>query len=140
MKDGLMVLDILAHHPSTAKFVATKLARHFVSEHSAARLGRSRGGCVHQEQRRHPGSIASNFLSPEFNSAEAYRAKISGPLNSLSVPSELLAVKPLAVHNRISGSRAWVSRSTAFRRKMVVRTLLKAGCRRGRCWNVSTLG
>src|ERR1043166_6014377 len=31
MKDGLMVLDILAHHPSTAKFIATKLVRHFVS-------------------------------------------------------------------------------------------------------------
>src|SRR5689334_23928845 len=32
MKDGLMVLDILAHHPSTAKFIATKLVRHFVSD------------------------------------------------------------------------------------------------------------
>src|SRR6266404_7513202 len=31
-KDGLMVLDILAHHPATAKFVATKLVRHFVSD------------------------------------------------------------------------------------------------------------
>ena len=31
-KDGLMVLDILAHHPSTAKFIATKLVRHFVSD------------------------------------------------------------------------------------------------------------
>src|SRR6266849_422276 len=31
-KDGLIVLDILAHHPSTAKFIATKLVRHFVSD------------------------------------------------------------------------------------------------------------
>src|SRR5881227_2370807 len=31
-KDGLMVLDILAHHPATAKFIATKLVRHFVSD------------------------------------------------------------------------------------------------------------
>src|ERR1051325_10002278 len=32
MKDGLTVLDILAHHPATAKFVATKLVRHFVTD------------------------------------------------------------------------------------------------------------
>jgi uncharacterized protein (DUF1800 family) len=32
VKDGLTVLDILAHHPSTAKFIATKLVRHFVSD------------------------------------------------------------------------------------------------------------
>src|SRR5437870_6954212 len=31
-KDGLMVLDIVAHHPATAKFIATKLVRHFVSD------------------------------------------------------------------------------------------------------------
>src|SRR5207244_3380625 len=30
MKDGLMVLDILAHQPATAKFIATKLVRRFV--------------------------------------------------------------------------------------------------------------
>ncbi|HEX5965406.1 MAG TPA: DUF1800 domain-containing protein, partial [Pyrinomonadaceae bacterium] len=32
IKDGLMVLDILARHPSTAKYVATKLSRYFVSD------------------------------------------------------------------------------------------------------------
>lgn len=31
-KDGLMVLDILAHSPATARYIATKLARHFVSD------------------------------------------------------------------------------------------------------------
>jgi uncharacterized protein (DUF1800 family) len=30
--DGLKVIDILAHHPSTAKFLATKLVRRFVSD------------------------------------------------------------------------------------------------------------
>src|SRR6185369_200471 len=32
MKDGLMVLDILAHHPATAKFIATKLVRRFIAD------------------------------------------------------------------------------------------------------------
>jgi uncharacterized protein (DUF1800 family) len=37
-KDGLMVLDILAHSPATAKFIATKLVRHFVSDTPPAGL------------------------------------------------------------------------------------------------------
>src|SRR5262249_41903932 len=32
IKDGEMVIDILAHHPSTAKFISTKLVRKFVSD------------------------------------------------------------------------------------------------------------
>ena len=32
MRDGEQVLDLLAAHPSTAKFIATKLARRFVSD------------------------------------------------------------------------------------------------------------
>ena len=32
VEDGEMVLDILAQHPSTAQFIATKLARRFVSD------------------------------------------------------------------------------------------------------------
>src|SRR5262249_33173795 len=32
VEDGEMVLDIVARHPSTARFIATKLARRFVSD------------------------------------------------------------------------------------------------------------
>jgi uncharacterized protein (DUF1800 family) len=32
IEDGEKVIDILAHHPSTARFIATKLVRYFVSE------------------------------------------------------------------------------------------------------------
>ena len=32
MKDGEQLIDMLAHHPSTAKFISTKLARRFVSD------------------------------------------------------------------------------------------------------------
>jgi uncharacterized protein (DUF1800 family) len=38
VNDGLMVLDILAHHPSTAKFIATKLTHHFVSDNPSPAL------------------------------------------------------------------------------------------------------
>jgi uncharacterized protein (DUF1800 family) len=33
IRDGEQVVDMLAGHPSTARFISTKLARHFVSDH-----------------------------------------------------------------------------------------------------------
>ena len=61
-KDGLMVLDILARHPATAKFVATKLARYFVSDNPPPALVDRVAGCFHQEQRRYSRDVASDFF------------------------------------------------------------------------------
>ncbi len=47
-KDGEQVLDILARHPSTAKFISTKLARRFVGDERVEALS--------GHQRRPPGS------------------------------------------------------------------------------------
>jgi uncharacterized protein (DUF1800 family) len=78
-KDGLMVLDILAHHPSTAKFIATKLVRHFVSDDPPPALVDR----VAQTYLKTDGDIREMlrtiFFSPEFNSPEAYRAKVKRP-------------------------------------------------------------
>jgi hypothetical protein len=79
VKDGLMVLDILAHHPSTAKFIATKLVRHFVSDEPPAALVDR----VAQTYTKTDGDIREMlraiFSSPEFNSPAAYRAKVKRP-------------------------------------------------------------
>ena len=45
-----MVLDILARHPSTAKSIATKLVRYFVSDNPPVGISRSRRGNIHKEQ------------------------------------------------------------------------------------------
>ena len=78
-KDGLMVLDILAHHPATAKFIATKLVRHFVSDDPPPALVDR----VAQTFLKTEGDIRevlkAIFFSPEFNSAAAYRAKVKRP-------------------------------------------------------------
>jgi uncharacterized protein (DUF1800 family) len=79
IKDGLAVLEILAHSPATAKFVATKLVRHFVvDEPPAALIDR-----VAASYTRSDGDIREMlrtiFFSPEFNSAQAYRGKIKRP-------------------------------------------------------------
>ncbi|HTD84987.1 MAG TPA: DUF1800 domain-containing protein, partial [Candidatus Binatia bacterium] len=79
MKDGLMVLDILSHHPSTAKFIATKLVRRFVADEPPAALVDR----VAQTFLKTDGDIREMlrtiFYSPEFNSQDAYRAKVKRP-------------------------------------------------------------
>jgi uncharacterized protein (DUF1800 family) len=79
INDGLMVLDILSHHPSTAKFIATKLVRRFVADDPPPALVDR----VAQTFLKTDGDIREMlrtiFFSPEFNSQDAYRAKIKRP-------------------------------------------------------------
>src|SRR5205085_5608104 len=79
VKDGLMVLDILAHHPSTAKFIATKLARRFVSDNPSPALVSHVADVFLKTDGDIRETLRAIFTSPEFNSAEAYRAKIKRP-------------------------------------------------------------
>jgi uncharacterized protein (DUF1800 family) len=77
--DGEQVLDILAKHPSTATFMATKLTRRFVSdtppqalvERVAARF-RDTVGDLREVMR-------TILTSPEFLSPDAYRAEVKTP-------------------------------------------------------------
>jgi uncharacterized protein (DUF1800 family) len=79
-QDGVRVIDILSNHPSTARFIATKLARRFVSDdpppalvERAVRTFRDTNGDIRKV-------MVTIIVSPEFFSAEAYRAKIKTPL------------------------------------------------------------
>jgi uncharacterized protein (DUF1800 family) len=77
--DGEQVLDILAKHPSTARFISTKLVRRFVSDtpppalvdRAAARF-RETDGNIREVLR-------TILTSPEFFAADAYRAKVKTP-------------------------------------------------------------
>ena len=79
MKDGLMVLDILAHHPSTAKFIAYKLVRHFVSDNPPTSLVDSVATTYNKTDGDIREMLRTIFFSPEFNSPGNYRAKIKRP-------------------------------------------------------------
>jgi len=79
VKDGLMVLDILAHHPSTAKFISTKLARYFVSDNPSPELVARVAGAFQKSDGDIRKTLRAIFDSPEFNSPLAYRAKIKTP-------------------------------------------------------------
>ena len=79
IKDGLMVLDILAHHPSTAKFIATKLVRYFVADDPPKALVDRAAATFTKTDGDIRETLKTIFLSKEFNSTESYRAKIKRP-------------------------------------------------------------
>ncbi|HKB68870.1 MAG TPA: DUF1800 domain-containing protein [Pyrinomonadaceae bacterium] len=79
IKDGLTVLDILAHSQATAKFVATKLVRHFVSDSPPPGLVDRVAATFTKTDGDIREVLRAIFFSPEFNSADAYRAKIKRP-------------------------------------------------------------
>jgi uncharacterized protein (DUF1800 family) len=78
-QDGLAAIDILAHHPSTAKFISTQLARKFVADDPPAALV----GRMAQTFTRTDGDLRAvmqtMFESPEIFSEGAFQAKIRSP-------------------------------------------------------------
>ncbi len=78
-KDAEIVIKMLAKHPSTARFLSTKLARKFVSDNPPQSLIDR----LSQTYLKSDGDLRavyqSLFTSPEFWSAESYRAKIKTP-------------------------------------------------------------
>jgi uncharacterized protein (DUF1800 family) len=82
-RDGEDVLDILASHPSTARFIATKLARRFVSDTPPPSLV-DRAAATFVKTKGDLRAVMTLLLtSPEFLSPEVYRAKVKSPLEFL---------------------------------------------------------
>ena len=78
-KDGDDVIALLAKHPSTARFISTKLARRFVADDPpkglvdrAARRFLETDGDIREV-------VRTIVTSPEFFTADAYRAKVKTP-------------------------------------------------------------
>ncbi len=79
IEDGQRVLDILVRHPSTAKFIATKLARRFVMDNPPQPLIDRTAAAFTKSDGDIKETLRALFTSPEFNSAEARRVKIKTP-------------------------------------------------------------
>src|SRR3989454_1152036 len=79
MKDGEQVIDLLAHHPSTAKFISTKFARRFVSDNPPPALVNRMAETFQSSDGDIRAVMKTMIWSPEFWSREAYRAKIKTP-------------------------------------------------------------
>jgi uncharacterized protein (DUF1800 family) len=77
--DGEEVLDLLANHPATARFISTKLARRFVSDAPPQALI-DRATDTFRETHGDLRAVMTTILtSSEFLSADAYRAKVKSP-------------------------------------------------------------
>ena len=79
IEEGEGVLDLLASHPATAKFIATKLARRFVSDTPPAALVKRAadtftrtGGDIRE-------TLRTIVTSNEFFASAAYRSKVKSP-------------------------------------------------------------
>jgi uncharacterized protein (DUF1800 family) len=78
-KEGMQVLDILAHHPSTARFVSTKLAQRFVSDDPPQSLIDTMSKTFLKTGGDLRAVLETMFRSPEFWAPEAYRARVKTP-------------------------------------------------------------
>jgi uncharacterized protein (DUF1800 family) len=79
-KEGLEVLRILARHPSTAKFVSTKLAMRFVSDDPPQSLVDRMAQTFLKKDGNIRAVLKTMLDSPEFWAPDAYRAKVKTPL------------------------------------------------------------
>ncbi|MGZ4855580.1 MAG: DUF1800 domain-containing protein, partial [Candidatus Angelobacter sp.] len=78
-KEGEEMLDILAHHPSTAKFISRKLAMRFVSDNPPQALVNRMAETFLKKDGDIREVLRTLFQSPEFWAADAYRAKMKTP-------------------------------------------------------------
>ena len=94
IEDGEQVLDLLARHPSTARFIATKLAVRFVSDspppalidRAAATFSRTDGDIRE--------TVRTIVTSPEFFSRAAYRSKVKSPFETVVSSLRALGARP----------------------------------------------
>jgi uncharacterized protein (DUF1800 family) len=79
-KEGKEVLEMLAKHPSTARFISRKLAMRFVSDNPPQELVDRMAATYLNSDGNIKEVLRTLFKSPEFWAPEAYRAKVKTPL------------------------------------------------------------
>lgn len=75
IEDGEKVIDILAHHPSTARFISTKLVRYFVSENPPQSLVDKVAATYMKTDGDIREMLRTIFYSSEFMAADVYNQK-----------------------------------------------------------------
>ncbi len=80
IEDGEELLDIVARHPSTARFIAFKLARRFVSDTPSTVLVERATAVFARTDGDIREVVRTIVTSPEFFAREAYRAKVKSPI------------------------------------------------------------
>lgn len=79
IEDGEQVLDILARHPSTARFIATKLAQRFVADTPSAALIDRAARVFLDSDGDIRATVRAIVTSADFFARGAYRSKVKSP-------------------------------------------------------------
>jgi len=82
--DGFRVLHLLAHHPSTARFISRKLAMRFVADDPPETLVNRMAATFLKKDGDLRAVLKTMFDSPEFWSRGAYRSKMKSPLEMVA--------------------------------------------------------
>jgi uncharacterized protein (DUF1800 family) len=90
IEDGKNVIDLLARHPATARFIALKLARRFIADQPPDSIVEKATATFGQSDGDIPSVLRTIIDSKEFLAPEHYRAKVKKPLEY--VASALRAV------------------------------------------------
>lgn len=77
--EGIRVLQILAHHPSTARFISTELAQRFVSDNPPKSLIDAMSKTFLKSDGDIRAVLETMFHSQEFWAPETYRARVKTP-------------------------------------------------------------
>jgi uncharacterized protein (DUF1800 family) len=78
-KEGEEMLEMLARHPATAKFISRKLAMRFVSDNPPQSLVDRMAATFQKKDGDIREVLRTMFYAPEFWAADAYRAKMKTP-------------------------------------------------------------
>ncbi len=94
VEEGEAVLDLLASHPSTAKFIATKLARRFVSDTPPAALVERATATFRRTNGDLRAVVRTIVTSPEFFASASYRAKVKSPFELVASTMRAMNAQP----------------------------------------------
>ena len=83
VEEGEAVLEMLTRHPSTANFIATKLARRFVADDPPAALVRRVAEVFTDTDGDIRAMVRTILTSPEFSAPGAIRAKTKSPFEAV---------------------------------------------------------
>jgi uncharacterized protein (DUF1800 family) len=94
----LKVIDLLARHPSTAKFIATKLTRRFVADDPPASVVSKAENAFRQSEGDTRTVLRAIIDSPDFFSPEVYRSKVKKPLEYVASAMRITASETQITH------------------------------------------
>ena len=102
MRDGLEVIDILVSHPSTAKFIARKLAVKFVNDNPSEAFVNRVANAFTRSNGDIKTTLRALFSDNEFFAPKNYRAKIKTPF-------ELMISSMRALGTKTNGSQGLIA-------------------------------